>query len=396
MKIKSVKQAKINNSDRVLLRTDYNVALDKKGRVDANEIFRLERTIPTIKHLVSKRARVIILTHLGRPSGRFEKKFSNKPLALSLGKILGKPVKMLPGVIEPGIRNKIDALKPGQVILLENLRFYPGEDKNSNDFAKSLASLGDVYVNDAFASIHRESASLLGITNFLPSYAGLLLESEIANLSQLVLSARPPLLFLMGGAKVETKLPFIKKLLPKAEKILLGGVLANTVLKSKGMELGSSFYDKKMLKPAADVYSSRKIILPSDVICDRSETKKVESTLRDVQEIQKNEMVIDIGTTTAVRFAQEIRRAKTVFFNGPLGLTEKKEGRHGSEAIAEMLAALSASGKIKSIVGGGETINLFSKLGLLNDITYVSTGGGALFAFLINQKLPVLKPLIKK
>lgn len=395
MKIKNIKQARLRPGMKVLLRVDYNVALNKKGKVERGELFRIERTVPTIKYLINKRAKIIILAHLGRPCGKFNKALSNKPLGLALGKILGKPVKVLPGVIEPDIKNYINKLKPGQVVILENLRFYPGEEQNTKAFACSLADLGDVYVNDAFASIHRESASLLGITNFLPSYAGLLLQEEVDNLTKLVLQAKKPLVFVMGGAKVATKLPFIKKLLPKADKILVGGILANTLLRAGGKYLGSSVYEKSLVGEAKKILKNRKVKLPKDVICDDYSTPDIEAMQKNINELKKADRIIDIGTVSAVEFSSDIRKAKTIFFNGPLGLMEKSAGRHASQAIAELIAALSAAKKIKSIVGGGETISLFKELNLAGDITYISTGGGALFAFLINQKLPVLKPLIK-
>ena len=395
MKIKNIKQARLKPGLKVLLRVDYNVALNKKGRVERGELFRIERTVPTIKYFINKRAKIIILAHLGRPGGKFDRALSNKPLALALGKILGKPVKVLPGVIEDEIKNHIDKLKPGQVVILDNLRFYPGEEKNSKNFARSLASLGDIYVNDAFGSIHRESASLLGVTDYLPSYAGLLLQEEIESLTKLILQAKKPLVFVMGGAKVDTKLPFIEKLLPRANKILVGGILANTILKNSKNSLGSSVYEKKLVSQAGKLLKNRKVRLPVDVICDNITTPKIEAVQKNIEELEKNDRIIDIGTVSAVEFASDIRQASTVFFNGPLGFMEKPAGRHASQAIAELIAALSASKKIKSIVGGGETIYLFNELGLTENLTYISTGGGALFAFLINQKLPVLKPLLK-
>ncbi len=395
MKMRNIKQAKLKPGMKVLVRVDYNVALDKKSRVEKGELFRIKRTVPTIKYLIKKRARIIILAHLGRPGGIFNQSLSNKPLGLALGKILGKPVKVLSGVVEDKIKKQIDNLKPGQVVILENLRFYPGEEKNSKNFARSLANLGNIYVNDAFASIHRESASLLGVTNYLPSYAGLLLKEEIENLTRLILRARKPLVFVMGGAKVGTKLPFIQKLLPKADKILVGGIIANTILKNSKYSLGSSVYEKKFVNQSRRLLKNSKIKLPVDVICDNITTSKIEAVQKNIGELKKNDRIIDIGTISAVEFALEIRKAKTVFFNGPLGFMEKTAGRHASQAIAELIAALSASKKIKSIVGGGETICLFNNLGLADDITYISTGGGALFAFLSNQDLPVLKSLVK-
>ena len=264
MKLRNIKQAGRLTGKVVLLRTDFNVAIDSKGRVAKDEIFRLERTIPTIRHLIKERAKVVILTHLGRPAGKFCPNFTNKPLALALGKLLNKPVKMLPGVVEEKIKSSIENLKPGQVVILENLRFYPGEDKNDPKFARQLANLGEIYVNDAFGTIHRSTASLVAITKFLPSFAGLLLQEEVDQLTKLVLQADKPLFVVMGGAKAETKLPVLNKLLPKADKILVGGILANTLLKSRGLSIGGSIYEKSFVSKGKKLINNHKILLPQE------------------------------------------------------------------------------------------------------------------------------------
>lgn len=393
MKLSSITRVKNLKGKRVLLRTDYNVAVDGRGRVEKSELFRIERTLPTLQWLMKKRARVVILTHRGRPRGK-DGALTLKPVAVALGKMLGKKIRKLDGIVGPAIKQRIDRLKPGQAVLLENLRFHKGEEKNSAAFARELASLGDIFINDAFATAHRNTASTVGIAALLPSYAGMLLQEEIASLSAHMLRAKKPLVIVMGGAKAKTKLPLLRKMLPGAQYILTGGILANTLLKAAGVRIGRSVYEPRTITEAKKLVRHKKVILPSDVICDNTRTPALESLLKDVDAIERDERIIDIGVMSVISYATILKNARTIFFNGPLGYMEKREGAHASEALAKYIAALTSGRKKVSVIGGGETVSVFEKYGLLSDVTFVSTGGGALLAFLADQKLPGIVPLM--
>lgn len=395
MKLRSCEQLSALQGKRVLYRVDYNVALDSKGRVATEELFRLQRTLPTLTWLIRKRARVIIVSHRGRPRGE-NMEYTLKPVAVALGKLLGKPVKMMPTYHAESARRYVAALRPGQVMLMENVRFHPGEVTNDSTYAHQLAGLADVYISDAFATIHRETASTVGISEYLPSYAGFLMQEEVTALEKVMQKPDKPLTVLLGGAKTGTKIPVIEHLISKAHHILLGGVIANTFLKSARTNIAKSLYDEAMLPLAKSFIHSKKLILPKDVICDDTRTpRKVESMYKNVEQLATYDKIVDLGIETTVQYANIIRKSKTVFWNGPLGWSEIPQGSHASEALAEFIAALSHEGTLKSFIGGGETIALFSRLGLLDKITYVSTGGGALLAFFQNPDQPGLRSLVR-
>ncbi len=392
MKFRTLSSANNLTGSRVLLRVDYNVALDDSGSVAPEELFRISRTVPTIQYLLAAGASIVLMTHLGRPHGRLDQKLTTKPLAKELTKMLNMPVQHIPGLVDASTAKHVSKLKPGRVCLLDNLKFNPGEESNSVEFAKQLAELGDILVHDAFASIHRTLASTVALVELMDSYIGLLIEEEVHELSTKVVQASDDFVVVMGGAKTKTKLPCIKHLLSKATYVLTGGILANTLLASAGNNLGLSVVEDLFIKSSKAIVKHKNVVLPRDVICDSVTTNDIEAELRNLDEIEHNDRIIDIGTVTAVEYAQKIREAKTVFFNGPLGFMEKPEGMHGSQAIAELIAALTAQEKITSVIGGGETAALFDKLGLLDDVSYVSTGGGALLSFLVDQKQPGLVP----
>ncbi|MGB0757187.1 MAG: phosphoglycerate kinase [Patescibacteria group bacterium] len=395
MKLRVCTQLHTLQAKRVLYRVDYNVETDEKGRVHADERYRIEATIPTLRYLIRKRAKVIILSHRGRPHGKEDPNLSLKPVAITLGKLLGKPVKMIPLHEGEGARRHLDRMKPGQVVLLENLRFHPGEEVSDNTFAHDLASLGDVFINDAFGAIHRDSASMTGIPEFLPSYAGLLMDKEVSTLDKFIAKPTKPHFLIMGGAKAATKLPLIQKLMPKAERVLVGGVLANTILKSARQEVGASIYEKDFVTEGKVLARHKKVLLPTDCICDDTSTKKIESQLKDIESVLKKDAIVDLGMNTVLEYVSQLRKAKSVLWNGPLGMIEQRQGSHASEAIAEFIAARTHDGSMKSFIGGGETVRVFARLGLLDDVTFASTGGGALLSFISDRRQPGLLPLVK-
>ncbi len=397
MKLVSLSQLKQDiTGKRVLVRVDFNVQVDKKNRVVENEFFRLEKVIPTIKWLTKRGAKVIVLTHRGRPHGKFVEKLSTKHIVKDFEKVLGKSITAIPGVIENFVHDSIKQMHAGEVALLENVRFYPGEEENDKKFAKKLSRLADFFVNDAFANSHRESASIVVIAKYLPSYAGFLIEAEIRELSSILEKPRRPFVVVLGGSKCHTKMPLIERLLPQVDAILVGGIVANTLLKSAHNNIGASVFEEDFVSIGKLFIKSEKVFLPNDVVCDNVNTKKIEAEVKNFDEIIKTDRIIDIGTKTTVEYANILRGAKTILWNGPLGWIEKRQGSHASEALAEYVAALSTSSKVKSVVGGGETLSILSRLNLLDDVTFVSTGGGAMLEYLVHNSLPGINPYIKK
>lgn len=397
MRLRSISKLRKIYGQTVLLRADLNVKLNEQGQVGADEDFKIKRLLPTIKYLNEKGAKLIIMTHLGRPKGKPDSGLRLTPIADRLSSLLHKKIHKLDQVIGQEVENFVSQMLPGQILMLENLRFDSGEENNSKKFAKSLAALGDVYVNDAFAVSHHPAASLTAITKYLPSYAGFLLQSEVAELTKVLKRPARPLVVILGGAKISSKLGLIDNISRTADKVLLGGGLANNFLAALGYQTGDSLVEKDLVSAAKKLYKKyqTKILLPTDVTVDDSRTKSVDAYQKDVAELKASDRIIDIGTKTVLAWAKEIKLAKTIFWNGPLGLVEDKKASHSSRALTELIAAKSRR-NCYSIVGGGETVWLIENMGLFNDFDYVSTGGGAMIEFLQAGTLPAIKPLLKK
>lgn len=386
MKLKTIRDIKKLAGKRVLLRLDLNVPV-KKGKVAKDGTWRLQRALPTIQYLLDKKAKVIIIAHLGRPDGKPVSDLSLLPVSEVLSKFLKKKIEFWAGDFDD-YQGDSQNMANGTIAMLENIRFQPREKKNCKRLAKRLSKLGDVYVNDAFGNIHRSDASMHAITEFLPSYAGLLVADEVRHLSE-VLKARKGLIMIFGGAKVATKIQLIKKLSTNADHILLGGPLANTFLRSYGYEVGKSLYDKDYLDFARKILIN-KIHLPVDLVVSKSlQSKKYR--IIEVDETAKDEMALDIGPRTVEDYKRFLSRAKLVVWNGPLGYFENSIYIKSSEELLKFLA----KSKAKVIVGGGETVELTNELKLQNKIDFVSTGGGAMMTFLQGTKLPVLERLRK-
>jgi len=400
MTIKSIRQAKGLSGKTVFLRVDFNVPM-KRGRVADDN--RLRQTLPDIAFLLEKKCKVIIATHLGRPEGKKVLAYSTKPLAVYLSKLLQRPVKFLDGTGPKLIAAKkvIAQAKPESVIFLENLRFNKEEQANDKAFAKKLAALADIYVNDAFAVSHRADASVAAIKQFLPSYAGLLLEKEIINLHR-VLAPRHPLIVVIGGEKIATKINLLKNLLPAASRILIGGALAHPFLAAENIPIGQSLIDEDSIKIARELlrHSGGKIILPVDVITcsDLKDLKKIGPKniikVRKIKDVGERETICDIGPETIGLFSEYLRSAKTIVWNGPMGLIEIGSFSHGTLIIARMIASR-ASGEAYAVVGGGETVEALALSGMGEYIDWVSTGGGAMLAFLGKEPMPGLEGLVK-
>ena len=391
MKLKTLSQAETNNKT-VLLRVDFNVPMNKSGEVEDQT--RLEACLPTVRELIQKGAKVVLMSHLGRPDGKVSPEFSLKPVAAAFGKLLGQEVPCLSDCIGPEVKTQVANMQAGEVILLENTRFHSEEESNDPEFAKELASLGDLFVNDAFGTIHRGHASTLGVTNHLPSYAGLLLEKEINVLSQLMENPKRPLCLIMGGAKIDTKIGILESFLPIADSFLIGGALANTFLAAQDHSVGNSLYEKDKISTASRFLTEardKEVLLPTDVTLAEEISESAETTIASVDKVPTNAKILDLGPETQKEFAKSILNAKTILWNGPMGLYEFTPFTEGTRSIIQ---AIKESSALK-IVGGGDSIDAFHKLGFQeSDFTHVSTGGGAMLEFLEGRTLPGLAPLI--
>ncbi len=407
MKIKSIKQCKNLKNKTVLVRCDFDVPLNRgKTRIATRknaEIVddsRLKALAPTIKFLLKNKVKQIILIgHLGRPQGKVVKELSLLPVKNCLEKILKIQIYFIDCGIPSFLKDQKVTRDDSKIILLENLRFYPEEEKNDKKFAKKLVNLADIYINECFATSHRAHASINSIQNYLPSFAGLNLEKEIKNLSQVLNSPRKalqrgkpknPLILIIGGSKIETKLPVINNFINKADYILIGGAVANNFLKAQGFEVGKSLIDKKYLSEAKKILkkSNNKLLLPLDIVTKNNSVKLL-------NEIKPTDRILDIGPKTILLFNDIINSAKTIVWNGPMGFFENKKFANGTNAVTKNIFK---NKKAKIIIGGGETISVISNQQLIikNKNIFISTGGGAMLEFLANKKLPGLKKLIEK
>ncbi len=390
MRIRSLRQLKSLKGKTVFLRVDFNVPL---AGTKIGDDYKIKAGLETIKFLQSRGARIIVASHLGEPAGRYEAAYSLRPVALRLKKLLKQPVQFLSPALGAKTTAAVIKLRPGGIIMLDNLRFYQGEYDNDPDFAKDLAALADIYVNDAFAVSHRAQASVSAIKKYRPSYAGLLLESEVRALYN-ILKPKKPLVVVMGGAKIKTKAPLIAKLYPAAAQILIGGGLANNFFKFQGQEIGRSLLDKDSISDIKKFFSGRKlakkIILPQDVVVKKSGgAARVVSPLA----VQKTDTILDIGPATISAYAAYIKKAQTLVWNGPLGKFEEKSFRHGTLAIASLIAARS-SGRAYGVVGGGETVAALELTKMSEYVDWVSTAGGAMLSYLGGAKMPGLSLIV--
>ncbi|MFA5188058.1 MAG: phosphoglycerate kinase [Patescibacteria group bacterium] len=398
MKLRTLKALKNLKGKTVLVRVDYDVEI-KNGKVIEPE--RIERSFPTINFLLKNKAKVVLMAHLDRPGGKIIKKLSLKPVAVYLDSIAKKPVQFIDDCIGERVKQKVAKMKAGQILLLENLRFYPGEEKNDAKFAQELASLADIYVNDAFANSHRTHASIVAITKFLPAYAGFNLLKEVINLSKLLKGFKKPATAIIGGVKIETKIKVIENFLKKYNYVLIGGALANNFLKAQKINIGKSVYQKEFVGLAKKLMlkAKGKLILPLDVRICNSLNGHGKILIKKISELNKikskNFYIVDIGLRTELNFARHFNQAKTLVWNGPMGMFEIPEFSHGSDFIAQQFAIIS-KGPSFGVAGGGETIALLDKLKLKTWPDFVSTAGGAMLEFLEGKVLPGIRPLLKK
>jgi phosphoglycerate kinase len=377
---------------RVLVRVDYNVPLDEHGRITDDT--RIRATLPTIRALLDRGAAVVLMSHLGRPRGKPNPSMSLRPVAARLSELLGRPVKMLDDCVGPAVEAAVKALAPGEVALLENLRFHGEEEANDPAFARQLAALGDVYVNDAFGAAHRAHASTEGVARLLPSAAGLLMQREVEALSRVLHQPEPPVVIILGGAKISDKIGVIRNLLGRANAILIGGGMANTFLKAQGREIGRSLVEPDKVAEARQLLDEAAargvtLALPVDVVVAPRVSADAPRRTVPVDQVGADDLILDIGPRTVEAFRAHIAGAKTIVWNGPAGVFEVEPFAAGTRAIARAVADSGAF----SLVGGGDSVAAIEQAGLADRISHVSTGGGAALEFLEGQALPGVKVL---
>ena len=363
---------------------------DGAGELEVADDTRLRAFLPTVHYLLERGAALALCSHLGRPKGP-DPKLSLRPVARRLGELLGRDVRLLPDSVGPAVRDAVGKLRSGDVVLLENVRFHPEEEKNDPAFAKELASGFDLYVNDAFGAAHRAHASTEGATKLLPAYAGLLLEKELVALGGLVTAPQRPFLAIIGGAKVSTKIDVLRALLARVDALAIGGGMANTFLLATGHKIGRSLAEPDRAGEAKAILDDaqaqgKRVLLPIDVLCAPSvdATGARAATVKGIDDVSGDLAIVDIGPRTMDLYADEIRRAKTIFWNGPVGVFEIPAFATGTKRVAELLAT---SGAV-TVVGGGESVQAVEELGLADKMTHVSTGGGASLELIEGKTLP--------
>jgi len=399
MKLKTLRSIKNLKGKRVLVRADFNVPI-KNGKI--KELYKIEKSLPTIKFLLDKQAKIILLSHLGRPE-KMEKELSLKPVALVLKEKLGQKVgildyKKLNGKPEKywlEADKEVSKMKPGEIVMLENVRYIPGEEKNDPQVSQKFASLGDLFVLDGFAVAHRDASTVSGIAKYLPTVAGLLMEQEIVGLNRVMQKPTKPFVAVIGGAKMETKIPLLKQFASRAHYILVGGGIANTYFFAKGAQIGKSLVDKEHKKEALFYGKKKNMMMPLDFIVGNEKGEKCHIVDTDKKIIlKKTEAIFDIGPKTITYFAEIIKGASTLVWNGAMGYFEQHPYEYGTYAIARLFASR-AKGRAFGVCGGGETVEVLKKLNLMEDVDLVSTGGGAMLEFLSGKKLPGVKVVTK-
>lgn len=391
MKQKTIEDISVE-SKKVLVRVDFNVPLNDKGEI--TDETRIQAALPTIKYLLDHHAKVILCSHLGRPKGEVKPEFSLAPVAKRLQMLLDTKVTFAKDVIGQSADEAVANMKDGEVVLLENLRFHKEETKNDSEFAKKLASYADIFVNDAFGTAHRAHASTEGVTHYLPAVAGFLIKKELEFMGGALEDPQRPFVAILGGAKIADKIPVIENLFNKVDCLIIGGGMANTFLAAQGYNLSKSLVDADSIGLAGDLLKKAKlkgvkILLPIDVVAADDFNNNAKTVMVPVDSIPEGYMALDIGSSTRMIFAEEIARAKTVIWNGPMGVAEMPSFAGGTRAVAEAMAGTSAV----TIIGGGDSAAAVKNLGYGDKMSHISTGGGASLEFLEGKELPGIAAL---
>jgi phosphoglycerate kinase len=394
MQKKTVKDEDVYEK-RVLVRADFNVPMDRNGKIEDDT--RIRACLPTITYLIDHRARVILCSHLGRPHGRIDEHLRLEPVARRLSELLRRPVEPLREAIGPEVERAVSDMQDSDIVLLENLRFYPGEEENDPGFASELARLAELFVNDAFGASHRAHASVIGLADYLPCVAGLLMEKEIEKLSSLLENPARPFAAVMGGAKVGEKIEILENIISKVDLILIGGGMGATFLRGRGCDIGISPVEPDKVERVRTIMQKAeargvRILLPQDVVV--TEKLETDALFRVVSAMQipANSMIADIGPLTIAKFTKELKNCLTVVWNGPLGVFEIPQFSDGTKSIATVLVDLNAT----IVICGGSTAEAVNQLGLADEMTHVSTGGGATLQFLSGKTLPGVAVLTDK
>lgn len=382
---------------RVLVRADLNVPM-KDGHV--SDMLRIERQAPTMGELAEKGARVIVLSHFERPKGKVVPSMSLKPVAPALSSALGRPVAFADDCVGPVAEKAVAALKDGDVLLLENTRFHKGEEENDPAFAQELARLGDIFVNDAFSAAHRAHASTEGIAHLLPSVAGRAMQAELTHLHQALDDPKRPLMAVVGGAKVSTKIQLLEHLIAKVDVLVIGGAMANTFLAAEDIFVGRSLYEADQMTTAQHIISLANdagtvVILPVDVVVAPDLKSNASHRTVPVREVGENEMILDVGPATIAEFEKRLHAINTLVWNGPFGAFETPPFDRGTVAAAKLVAARTKAGKLLSVAGGGDTVAALNHAGVAEDFSYVSTAGGAFLEWMEGQELPGVAALVQ-
>lgn len=388
---KTIEDIKELKGKKVLVRVDFNVPQDEKQNITDDT--RIRGAIPTIKYLSEKGGRVILVSHLGRPKAGPEDKFRLGPVAKTLSQLMGKNIGYVKDCVGPEVETAVSALKDGDILLLENVRFYKEEEKNDPEFAKKLALLADIYVDDAFGTAHRAHASTEGVTKYLKGYAGYLMEKEIKFLGKLLDNPGHPFVAILGGAKISGKIDVITNLLPKVDTLIIGGGMAYTFFKARGISVGNSLVEEDKVGLARDILKQAidlgvPIMLPIDHIVADKYDANANSQLVTRAGIPENWQGMDIGPETITKFSHAVKKAKTIFWNGPLGVFEFDKFANGTISIAKMVAVATEENGAISVIGGGDSVAAVEKAGLADKMTHISTGGGASLEFVEGKKLP--------
>lgn len=378
---------------RALVRVDYNVPLDDDG--DVADDGRIRATLPTLEYLRGREARIVLMSHLGRPKGEADSRYSLRPVARHLGELLGEDVMFVASTVSDEAVGASNELEPGQILVVENTRFHPGETANDKEFAAGLAGLGDVYVNDAFGAAHRAHASTVGVTRYLrPAVAGLLMERELEHLGGLLASPQKPFVALLGGAKVSGKIDLIESLLDKVDQLCIGGAMACTFFRAMGLDTGRSLVEEELIDVAGKLMerAGDALVLPDDVVVAPAIERDAHPRIVSRGEIPGDQMVLDIGPQSARHFASIAADSRTILWNGPVGVFEHEPFRAGTRVVAHGVVEGTRAGAT-SVVGGGDTAAAVSGFGLTEQVTHVSTGGGATLEFLAGKDLPGVSAL---